>query len=407
MIFALLVLAFPIQLQSPDTLVVRADNPPVWGERIEVVEELQIGTLDGPEVYTFGSIAGVAIGPNQSVYIGDGQVPAIRQYAEDGTWIADVGRQGQGPGEYNLISGLRMLEGGPLALLDQRNGRVSYYVDGEYSSSFLSLSGLFTADLYAVDTARASYVKTIIRDSAKPTAADAPLEMGWLHFARTGQLQDTLRIPPADEIGGGFVIAGLGGYYRPFTIMTVSTMSPHGYLVVCRNDRYALSRPLPDGRVLRIEREVERIPVRAEEKKQWNAWIEYFERRGRQIGYKGSYGPIPDVKPYIRHLFVDDDGRIWVAMYAEGRFKPYSEAERAERGDRPSLEWNQPLVWEVIDPRGRFLGRVTLPDKTSLAAARGTTVWGIQAGEYGEGHAVRFRVRTVRHPTRSPLAQGP
>ncbi len=85
-----------------------------------------------------------------------------------------------------------------------------------------------------------------------------------------------------------------------------------------------------------------------------------------------------------------------VAMYAEGRFKPYSEAERAERGDRPSLEWNQPLVWEVIDPRGQFPGRVTLPDKTSLAAARGTTVWGIQAGEYGEGHAVRFRVRTER-----------
>lgn len=396
MTFALLLIALPIHPQAADTLVVRADNPPVWGERVELVEELRIGTLEGPEVYTFGSIAGVAIGPNQSVYIGDEQVPAIRQYAEDGTWIADIGRKGEGPGEYNLISGLRMLEGGPLALLDQRNGRVTYYLDGEYSTSFLSLSGLFTADPFAVDTAGGSYVKTVIRDSAKPPSAGEPWEMGWIHFDSTGQVQDTLRIPPENAVGGGFVLAGLGGYYRPFTVMTVSTMSSHGYLVVCRNDRYALSRSLPDGEVLRIEREVEPIPVRAEEKRQWNAWIDYFKSRARDSGDNASYGPIPNEKPYVRHLFVDDDGRIWVAMYAEAHLKPYTEAERAERGDRPSLEWNQPLVWEVIDPRGRFLGSVTLPDKTSLVAARGNTVWGVQAGEYGVRQAVRFRIRTER-----------
>ena len=396
MTFSLLVVALAIPFQAPDTLVVRANNPPVWGEMAELVEELRIGTLDGPEVYTFGTISGVAIGPNQSAYIGDGQAPAIRRYSEDGAWIADIGRQGQGPGEYNLISGLRMLEGGPLALLDQRNGRVTYYLNGEYSTSFLSLSGLFTADPYAVDTAAGSYVKTVILNPGKPPSADEPWEMGWIHFDRTGQVKDTLQIPPEDEVGGGFVLAGLGGYYRPFTVMTLSTVSPHGYLVVCRNDRYALSRSLPDGRVLRIEREVERIPIRAEEKHQWNAWIDYFKRRGRESGNNASYGPLPDVKPYVRHLFVDDDGRIWVAVYAEARFKPYTDAERAERGDRPSLEWNQPLVWEVIDPRGQFLGRVTLPDKTSLAAARGTTIWGVQAGEYGEGQAVRFRIHTDR-----------
>ena len=396
MTFSLLVVALAIPFQAPDTLVVRANNPPVWGEMAELVEELRIGTLDGPEVYTFGTISGVAIGPNQSAYIGDGQAPAIRRYSEDGAWIADIGRQGQGPGEYNLISGLGMLEGGPLALLDQRNGRVTYYLNGEYSTSFLSLSGLFTADPYAVDTAAGSYVKTVILNPGKPPSADEPWEMGWIHFDRTGQVKDTLQIPPEDEVGGGFVLAGLGGYYRPFTVMTLSTVSPHGYLVVCRNDRYALSRSLPDGRVLRIEREVERIPIRAEEKKQWNAWIDYFKRRGRESGNNASYGPLPDVKPYVRHLFVDDDGRIWVAVYAEARFKPYTDAERAERGDRPSLEWNQPLVWEVIDPRGQFLGRVTLPDKTSLAAARGTTIWGVQAGEYGEGQAVRFRIHTDR-----------
>ena len=195
-----------------------------------------------------------------------------------------------------------------------------------------------------------------------------------------------------DTEGSGFVLSGKGGYYRPFTTMTVSTLSPRGYLVWARNDVYALYRPLSDGRLLRIERHVDPVPVTREERRQWNEWIEYFQARSRESGRRASYGPIPDEKPFIRHLFVDDDGRIWVAVYAPARFKPYTEAERAERRGRPSLEWNQPLVWEVFDPNGRFLGRVTLPDKTDLLAARGSVVLGSQAGEYDEEYIVRFRL---------------
>ena len=244
-----------------------------------------------------------------------------------------------------------------------------------------------------MDTAGISYVRTLIRDPQRPPTPGEARDEGWIRIRQDGQVTDTLAIPAEDPIGGGFELAGKGGSYRPFTVMTVNVISPHGYLVTCRNDEYSLLRPLRDGRTLRIERDSEPIRVRPEEKRQWNAWVERFQRRSQQQGRQGSYGPIPDVKPFVRHLFVDDDARIWVAVYAEARFTPYSEAERAERGDRPSLEWNQPLVWEVFHPRGQFLGRVTLPDKTSLLAARGTTVWGSQSGAYDEDYVVRFRIR--------------
>jgi hypothetical protein len=380
-------------MQTSDTLVVRANNPPVWGEGVELTEELRIGAVEGDEVYTFGAISGAAIGPDESVYIGDGQIPAIRQYGKDGTWIRDIGRQGQGPGEYNLISGLKMLGDGHLSLLDQRNGRVTHYRNGEYSTSFLSLSGLHSADLFAVDTSGASYVKTVVMDYQNPPQVGEPWELGWIHFDQTGEVLDTAQVPLPNDVGGGFVLAGRGGYYRPFTVMTLSAMSPHGYLVVCRNDVYALHRPLPDGRILRIERDAQPVLVGPEERAQWNASLEWFRGRSRESGTRSDFGSIPNVKPYVRHLFVDDDGRIWVAVYAEARYKPYTEAQKAERGDRPSLEWNQPLVWEVFDPRGQFLGRVTLPDKTSLVAARGNTLWGVQSGEYNEDYAVRFRIQ--------------
>jgi hypothetical protein len=57
---------------------------------------------------------------------------------------------------------------------------------------------------------------------------------------------------------------------------------------------------------------------------------------------------------------LDDDARIWVAVYAEARFVPYSPEEKAGRGDRPGLEWNQPLDWEVLDPDSICRGRVLI-----------------------------------------------
>ena len=393
-------------IQAPDTLIVAANNPPVWGDRPELIEELRIGMLEGPEEYTFGRVSGLAIGHQGTVYVGDDQIPTIRQFGPEGRWIRDIGRQGEGPGEYNSGLGMRSLDGQTLAILDPRNSRVTRYRNGTYDFSFPSLSGLFSADLFAIDTAGCSYVKTFVIDPQKPFDPGEEWDMAWIRFDGDGEVLDTLNIPPEDQVGGGFVISGKGGYFRPFSVMTVTALSPRGYLVTARNDEYAVHRPLPDGRVVRIEHHAQSIPVGPEEGRQWEEWVQHFERRSADAGQPREFGPIPDTKPFIRHLFVDDDARIWVAVYAEARFTPYSETEKAERGDRPSLEWNQPLDWDVFDPKGRFLGRITLPDKTSLMAARGTTVWGSQAGAFDEEYVVRFRIQSPGGELQHAFAAG-
>lgn len=385
--------------QTSDTVVVQADQLPAWGADAAVVEELRIGALEGPPEYTFGMVRGVAVAPDGGVYVADMQVPALREYGGDGRYLRDVGREGQGPGEYVYLYGLRALPGGGLALLDPRNARVTFYQDGQYDRSFPSRSGLHSADIFAVDTAGRSYVKTILPAQLRRQTTSEGVQVlmgeppkGWIVLDGTGTVLDTLEIPAEDEVGGGFVLSGKGGYFRPFSVMTVSTLSPHGYQVWARNDAYAVYRPLPDGRILKIQRTADPVRVKPDERAQWEAWVDYFAGTARERGMDSEYGPIPDEKPFIRHLFVDDDGRIWVARYAEAHYRPYSQEERAERGDRPSFEWRQPLVWDVFTPAGRFLGQVTLPFGTSLLAARGTTVWGSQSGDFDEEYVVRFRI---------------
>ena len=118
MILAILSVLTTAPIQSPDTLIVRANNPPVWGDQVRVTEELRIGMLEGPEEYVFGQVSGIAIGPEGTVYVSDDQIPLIRQYGPDGQWLRNIGRSGEGPGEYKGFLGLRSLDDETLVVLD-------------------------------------------------------------------------------------------------------------------------------------------------------------------------------------------------------------------------------------------------------------------------------------------------
>ena len=91
--------------RAQDTLVVRADNPPSWGLNLRTVEEVRIGALEGPEEYVFGRVQSIAVGLDGTIYVTDDQVPVIRCYDSDGSYLGDVGREGSGPGEYMRIRG--------------------------------------------------------------------------------------------------------------------------------------------------------------------------------------------------------------------------------------------------------------------------------------------------------------
>jgi hypothetical protein len=63
--------------------------------------------------------------------------------------------------------------------------------------------------------------------------------------------------------------------------------------------------------------------------------------RERQRGTFWEQIPLPEVLPFYERFRVDDDGNLWVLDY------------RLERDD--------PYVWSVFDPDGRWLGEVETP----------------------------------------------
>ena len=62
--------------------------------------EVTIGILDGEESKVFGEIRDLAVSPDGSVLVLDGQAPDLRWFGPDGRLKGRAGRRGSGPGEF-------------------------------------------------------------------------------------------------------------------------------------------------------------------------------------------------------------------------------------------------------------------------------------------------------------------
>ncbi|GMV08263.1 MAG: hypothetical protein AMXMBFR53_45380 [Gemmatimonadota bacterium] len=60
----------------------------------------------------------------------------------------------------------------------------------------------------------------------------------------------------------------------------------------------------------------------------------------------------------------------------------------------------QPVVYDVLDPRGTFLGTLRFPGsawanpwpRTEAVQARGDRVWTVEYGDFDEQYVVRYRI---------------
>ena len=109
-----------------DVTTVINESGSVWGGAATLVEEMSIGVESGPQEYMFGRV-GAVYATDERIYLIDSQVPAVRMYDHEGTHVGDLGRSGQGPGEYTSPSLLAVDERDRVFVFDSRLGRINVY----------------------------------------------------------------------------------------------------------------------------------------------------------------------------------------------------------------------------------------------------------------------------------------
>lgn len=395
-----------------DTIIVRTTAGSVWGDA-RLVEEVRIGQLDGPDEYTFGDIAAMTTGPDGTLYVLDQQVPALRMYAADGTYLGDLGREGEGPGELKQPdSGLAVLDDGRVLVRDPGNARITVFgPGGEHETEWRIRGSSFTSTPLYVDDAGRVYVQLF------EFGEDGP-KFSFVRYTQDGVPADTIPVPRSPDVprltavresDGGTSRSTRGVPFWP----TVSTeLSKTGEFVVGDQAAYSIDVPRAGG-VLRIQRAYEPVAVDPGERDNTRERVIHGLRR-TEPGWDWDGPAIPDEKPAFRSLMVDEDGRIWTHLYAAAEPIPPEEIEERGAGSTgataasgsggdqaPPERWREPVRFDVFDPDGTYLGQLEAPrgfQTYPRPTISGDTVWAVVEDELDVPYVVRFRI--VPEPAR-------
>ncbi len=381
-----------------DTVIVRTVSGSVWGEALELVPDVTIGTFEGADEYMFGRVRSLAAAPDGSIHVYDSHAHELRKYAPDGTYVATFGREGGGPGEYREPDGgLAVLPDGRVLLRDPGNSRISVFSpDGEYIEGWRILGGIHTSRRLYVDTASNCYTILFLN----PEADFREWRFGLLRLGPDGATADTFPAPRWDyqpselvatsEDGEGISMNGV-----PFTPVASWAFSPLGYMVGGLPTRYTFDLFLAPDRVLRIERDdwtpARVLPAERDEQER----IITAELRQVDPSWRWNGDPIPDNKPPYTRIYVGERGRIWVHLHQEAiRVEP-EDVEETRPGEVPPQTWIEPVAFDVFEPDGRYLGTVKAPDGFSTdpqPVMRGDTVWAVVRGELDVPYVMRLHI---------------
>ncbi len=290
----------------------------------------------------FGRVVGVALGPDDEVFVADRLNFEVRVFGLDGAHRRSFGRRGEGPGEFETLYSIAWV-GDRLLALDYENARISEFsAAGDYlgqreTARGISGSGL---GLYSVGAAEA-YVDHFDR-------AD-----DWRHvYAGQGPDGPTgVAIPvlPQPEGRSSVIVCDRGdvraSYLIPFAPRLIQHPGPGGslYSAVTGDYRIVATRDADTVRV--VEGQAEAAPVTDAEWERRTEAIRSLKAEYPSAQCEPDLPGKPSAKPILKALFVAPDGRLWVEVAAAG-------------GDR----------WDVFDVDGRPMARVQAPARSGIPA---------------------------------------
>jgi len=357
---------------------------------IEVIEELRIGSLEGPEHETFAQIVDLSVGADGSIYVADEHPPRMLEFDRDGRFVRQIGGEGAGPGEYRSILGISAVTADWLAIWDFGNRRISVYdTAGVFLRSFRVEGGAFGRKAFRTDTAGRFYVKVHHLQQHIPVGGPVPQSgHAYMRLAPDGSVLDTISLPPENPTGGFLGPDDNGTILRPFIAHEVYALSPFGSLIVGSNQQNSFTVRDPLSPITFPGRTVSPVPVKDEEFREWEMLKQYLERLSGM-----SFRSIPREKPLFRDLWVDADGRVWVHRFVEAAKRDLPEHERTRSGNlRPNITWREPPVFDVYKSDGEFLWCVHMPWGARVIQSRGSMIWGTIKGSLDEEYVVRWRI---------------
>ncbi len=340
---------------------VRTISGSVWNGPAHLVEEASIGEADGDEHYLLGDIGSLCAHGGR-IFLLDRQIPAVRVYDWNGRWIRNIGREGSGPGELRSPTSVRISQvDGRIFVRDGTQGRLNVYSSaGDPLDTWPIRTGFMTSRQLVVTPEGELYSSTWA-----PGGEDiVDMRSAMVNLTAEGFGPDTLLAPEYDFEEWRIEIRSENQYISnnvPFSPTTTWAMTPLRTMIGGVSDDYRFDIHHPDGRIIRVEKQWDRMPVDPGERA-WHRARATANMRGMQEGWAWNGPEPPHVKPPFDEFMADADGRIWVIRAGPGILNPDAPAEPEDRTEFwRNPRWRDSYFIDVFDHEGRFLGSLDIP----------------------------------------------
>jgi len=331
----------------------------VWGGTAKLVEEASIGVDRGEDPYMFGEVSGVFVSDTH-IYVVDRQTPRVRMYSLAGEYVRDIGREGQGPGEYTRPGIVRGDEAGRLFVQDHGGHRFNVYsVDGDL------------LDTWSADFVCCAFPMVMAPDGLLwfpvfhgPPRSGVP-ELAAQGYGPDG-LVDPLRLPREPEFKRAEIKVELRGPGRidwpvPFTPRFTWNIAYSGAIVAGASDRYRFEIQSADGSTLIVEHYGEPAPIIAAEAEWYRRqYVASLRRITTSPGWNWDGAEMPGTKPAFFEIIPTLSGDIWVARQGPGERMTECTEDPMESGeeaiDQPC--WRDTWIIDAFGGDGRYLGEI-------------------------------------------------
>ena len=360
-------------------------SPPVDAIYARLAEEpaLSVGELDGPEEYLFGHIASVARDGAGNLVVADSRAGEIRVFDARGRHLRTFGGMGEGPGEFQTLSGAWPVSDG-IVTVDRDQQRITRFgAEGSLvaTARFTAIGemGVFTnmgmagsgMVLNQVGDMGMSSLDESSLDDAAEALEDDGASVLFLRHGLDGELVDTLARRPGEKMlmktsGSGDMLT-VDLLRVPFSSRPTAEGSPRG-AAVTGGGAYEVALFGATGELSRIARLDEAPPLRT---------VEHLEAHVRGSGnpflqdeasmramvemYQDM--PLPDRLPGYTELLFADTGEVWAQ-----RFIPPG---------------GETAHWDVFGADGLHLGRVEVSTSFQIQEVSRGQVVGIATDELG------------------------
>ena len=336
---------------------------------LSIQEVVRIGDEAAGDTILFAFIENIVVNSRGQIITEEPRPAAIRAFDSDGSYLADVGAVGGGPGEYSdpLFGGVLTGPADSVYVYDSQGRHLSIYEPDRFK-----FVRSVTMPPYPVEEDnRVEYfgILGVVKDGYVLQLRLAPSRMLVTAHRETN---DVIRMVNLDGSYGPVVATGPGpeGVVAlrelpqfgqkfplpdgiPFGRSMNWDLGSDGMLFSGWNDSINIAvRSVNDSKEQHISLTHDPIPVSDTDMENW---LSYY---GPEMRAKFSERGLHTTKPAYEALLVDDNNRVWLELSATQ--------------DSPDVEW---IVLHMDSP---VVGKVTLPFGAKLKAVRGGRIYAIE-----------------------------